>query len=296
MNRVNVIFTAVIGVLFALLMVFAGQPITPEAELVQRWYDAFCNPALDQSLLYDLTWHGDLSDAQLKAAIDASRVMNNYALGCTATVNHNIIYFQWIPPELRGSFKRIKFVAVNVYPLGAEQTPNHVLSVRSGVHVLYDSSGHASILPRFIANSPLGLHTTAEPVQLYNNDGLLMGEARINGPLMTSQQNGVEHIGIPISLSASRAWGSYWIRVYADGVEVVPDYYADVLRPDLQAGFLSAMGENFPIGSVISGVLWFTPPHPPTDIRVSVDAYQTLWDLRALPTTFKVSIMFTLNQ
>jgi hypothetical protein len=112
--------------------------------------------------------------------------------------------------------------------------------------------------------------------------------------LITSQNNGVEHIGIPITMTTIRAWGSYWVRIYVDGIEVSPDLYADVLRPDQQATFLNAMGENFPIGTVISGVLWFTPPFPPTDIRISVDAYYTLWDLRALPTTFKLPAIFTL--
>lgn len=294
MNRLNALFTVIIAAVFALLMLFAGQPITPEAELVERWYQALCNPAANQSPLLEHTWRGDLTDAQLMAAVEAHRVLNNYTNGCTAVVNHNIIYFQWIPPELWDTIERIKFVAVNVYPTGAEQTPNHVLSVRSGVHVLYDHTGRAYILPRFIPDSPLGLHTTAEPVTLYNNDGLPMGEVQITGPLMTSQQNGVEHIGIPLTMSTIRAWGSYWVRIYADGVEVSPDLYVDVLRPDQQASFLNAMGENFPIGTVISGVLWFTPPHPPTDIRISVDAYYTLWDLRALPTTFKLPVVFTL--
>lgn len=294
MNRANILFTAIIAILFLLLMLFAGQPLMPEADVVQQWYNAFCDPTSDQSPLYDLTWRGDLTDAQLQAAVDAYRVINNYVNGCTAIVNHNIIYFQWMPPELRDVFERIKFVAVNVYPVGVEQTPNHVLSIRTGVHVLYDHAGKPYILPRFIPDSPLGLHTTAEPVALYNNDGLLMGEVQLAGALMTSQQNGVEHIGIPIRMSTSRAWGHYWVRIYVDGVEVAPDLYADVLRPDQQASFLNAMGENFLVGTVINGVLWFTAPHPPTDIRISVEAYQTLWDIRALPTTFKLPAIFTL--
>lgn len=294
MNRFNILFTAIIAILFVLLMLFAGQPLTPEADLVQRWYNAFCDPTSDQSPLYDLTWRGDLTDAQFQVAVDMYRVINNYVNGCTAVVNHNIIYFQWIPPELQDGFERIKFVAVNVYPGGVEQTPNHVLSIRTGVHVLYDHAGRAYILPRFINTSPMGLPTTTGPVALYNNDGLPMGQVKIDGPLINAQQNGVEHIGIPISLSTSRAWGHYWVRIYADGIEVAPDLYADVLPPEQQASFLNTMGQDLLPNSVTSGVVWFTAPRSFTDIRVSVDASQTLWDIRALPTTFKLPAIFTL--
>lgn len=287
MNRLNLVLTLVIGLLFGLLMVFAGQPLTPEGELVQRWYNALCDPTIDQTPLFDWTWRGDLSDEQLQTAVDAYREANNLLGGCTAVVNHNIIYFQWVPPELSQTYERIKFVAVNVYPIDGAQTPNHVLSIRAGVHVLFDYRGRGFIYPRFLPVSPLSIVEPHTAVKLYNNDGLAMGTAEVIGLPMLSQQNGVEHVGIPIRLSTSRAWGHYWVRLYANGVEVTPDRYADVLRPDQQASFFAAMGENIPEKTDIAGILWFTASEA-SDIRIAVDAYQTLWDMRAIPVMMRV--------
>ena len=62
MNRPNVLLTVLIGITFILLMLFAGQPITPEADLVQQWYDIICDPNANQALLYELTYRADESD------------------------------------------------------------------------------------------------------------------------------------------------------------------------------------------------------------------------------------------
>ncbi|MBA3869189.1 MAG: hypothetical protein H0X30_08545 [Anaerolineae bacterium] len=290
MKHLNVMLTLVVVVLFVSLMRFAGQPITPEADLVQQWYDELCRPTADQSLLHELTWRGDESDTQLQAIFDAYRSANDFSNGCTAVENHNIIYFQSIPPELASTIERIKFVAVNVYQPDKENIPNHVISVQFGVHVLFYKTGVVKILPQFMPDSPLGLHQGLAPVTLYNNDGLLMGQVQLNGALIQIPQNDLVRYGIPIQLSTARAWGRCWVRIYADGIEVATERFADILPTDQQAAFLPASIENFPANDLTQGVVWFSLPNTihPTDVRISVDAYQTLWDLRALPATLKV--------
>lgn len=290
MNRLNVLLTLVVAVLFVLLMRFAGQAITPEADLVQQWYDELCKPSADQSLLYELTWRGDQSDAQLKTILDAYRASSGFTNGCTAVENHNIIYFQSIPPELSATVERIKFVAVHVYALDKPTDPNHVISVQYGVHVLFYKTGVVKILPQFIPDSPLGLDEGLAPVTLYNNDGLLMGQVQLNGKLIQIPQNDLVRYGIPIQLTTGRAWGRCWIRIYVDSIEVAPERFADILPSDQQAAFLPASIENLPANKLTQGVVWFSLPNTahPADVRISLEAYQTLWDLRALPVTLKV--------
>jgi hypothetical protein len=290
MNRLNVALTVVIGILFALLMLFAGQPMTPEADLVQRWYDTLCDPTANQALLYELTWRADESDAQLKAIINEYRLNNAFTNGCTAVENHNIIYFQAIPPELAATVERIKFVAVNVYAPDAPADPNHVISVQFGVHVLFYKSGTVKILPQFMPDSPLGLHQGLAPITLYNNDNLLMGQVQLNGALIQIPQNDLVRYGIPLQLSTERAWGRCWIRVYVDGLEVTPERFADILPADQQELFMPASVENLPANKVAKGVVWFSLPSAthPKDVRISLEAYQTLWDLRALPVSIQV--------
>jgi hypothetical protein len=90
MNRDTMLFSGLICIVFVLLMVFAGQPITPETDLVQHWYDALCNPAANQAPLYLSTWRSDQSDEQLQMIVAAYRAANGYTDGCTAIVNPNI--------------------------------------------------------------------------------------------------------------------------------------------------------------------------------------------------------------
>jgi hypothetical protein len=290
MSRLNLLLTIILSILFILLMLFAGKPITPEAQLVQQWYDALCNPAANQAPLYELTWRADESDAQLQAIIDAYRANNGFAKGCIAVENHNIIYFQAIPSEVAATIERIKFVAVNVYAPDAPADPNHVISVQYGVHVLFYKSGAVKILPQFMPDSPLGLHQGLSPIILYNNDNLLMGQVQVTGGLMQIPQNDLVRYGIPIQLSPVHAWGRCWIRVYVDGIEVAPERFADILPADQQATFMPAFVENLPANKIVKGIVWFSLPsaNHPTDVRISVDAYQTLWDLRAIPVTIKV--------
>ncbi len=284
MNRVNLWLTLIVGILFILLMQFAGQPITPEAALVDQWYQAFCNPTVDQSLLYTLTWRGNLSDSQLQTTVDAYRAANGFAQGCTPVENHNIIYFQSIPAELSDSIERIKFVAVNVYAPDQPHTPNHVLSVQYGLHVLFYKNGVVKILPQFIPDTPLGLHHGLTPLLLYNNDGLLMGQVQLTGQLIRIPQSDVVRYGIPLQFSTLHTWGRGWFHIYADGLQVQPERFADILPPDQQATFLPPFIEDIPANTLRQGVVWFSLPTnaPPPDVRITLDAYQTVWDLRGL--------------
>ncbi len=294
MNRFNLFLTAVIAVIFVLLMIFAGQPLTPEADLVQRWYTTLCNPTADPSFLLRWTWRGQLSDAQLQAAVNAHRANNNFTAGCTAVVNHNVIYFQWIPPELTATVERIKFVAVNVTPAGQTPNPNHISSLINGVPVLYYKNGDVKILPHFIPDSPLGLHTTSAPVPLYNNDGLLMGQVRLNGAIIQLSADDAVRLGVPLVLSTNRTWGQYWIRFYADGVEVAPERFTNVLPADQQPTFLLPVYEYIPAGTELQGIVWFSVRHLPTSIRLGVEARQTIWDMPTLPVMLQPPLIFTL--
>ncbi len=288
MNRFNLLLSLFVTAIFVLLMFFAGQPITSEADLVQRWYDTFCNPAVNQSLLYIYTWHGDQSNSQFQTTVDAYRAANNYAQGCTAVVNHNIIYFESIPSELAATVDRIKFVAVNVYAPGEEQDRNHILSIRTSVHVVFYKNGIVKILPHFIPDSLLGLQPNATAVALHNNDGLLMGQIEINGSLIQIQQSDSLLVGIPLRFSGVRRWDSAWIRIYADGVEVAPVNYADALPEDQRTTFLSEFPESLDANLALQGVVWFSAPHMPADLRLSIDVNQTRWDMPGIPIMIKV--------
>ncbi len=290
MNRFNWVFTLVIGIIFVLLMFFAGQPITPEADLVQRWYDTLCNPAANQLLLYAFTWRGSESDTEFQTIIDAFRANYGYTNGCTAVENHNIIYFQSIPPELASAVDQIKFVAFNVFAPDQPHDLNHVLSIRAGVHVLFYNDGAIKILPHFIPDSPLGLYQGLEPVTLYNNDGLLMGQVYRTGDLIQIPQNDVVRYGIPLQFSTVHNLGMIWIRIYADGIQVEAERFANVLPDAFQDSFLPAYIENLAADKVVKGVIWFPLPNTgqPADVRISVDMYQTIWDMPGLPIIIKV--------
>ncbi|MBI1280843.1 MAG: hypothetical protein GC179_22150 [Anaerolineaceae bacterium] len=290
MNRLNMFFTLLLSVIFVALMFFAGQPITKEADLVQQWYDTLCNPAANQSLLYIYTQRGSQTDAQLQTIIDAYRAANEFTNGCTAIENPNVIYFQPVPPELSTTVDRIKFVAVNVFAPDQTHDFNHVLSVRFGVHVLFYKNGTVKILPHFMPDSPLERYQGRTPVALYNNDGLLMGSVQLTGDLIQIPQADIVRYGVPLQFSPVHAWGSGWIRIYADDIEVSAERYADVLPAALQASFLPEFLENLPAHKETQGVVWFTLPNTghPVDIHITVSAYQTLWDMPALPSVIKV--------
>ncbi len=292
MNRLNLLLTLIIGVIFVTLMFFAGQSVTPEADLVQRWYDALCNPKTNQAMLYTFTRRGreSQSDTQFQAIIDAYRAANGFTNGCTAVENHNIIYFQSIPPELSTTVDWIKFVAVNVFAPDQPHDFNHVLSMRFGVHVLFYKNGVVKILPHFMPDSPLGLIQRRDLIALHNNDGLLMGWVQQTGDLIQIPQSDIVRYGIPLQFSPVRALGMTWVRVYADGIQVEAERFANVLPDALQAAFLPAFIENLPANQVKQGIIWFTLPNTgqPADVRISVDAYQTLWDMPAVPIMIKV--------
>jgi len=290
MNRFNLLFTLLIGVLFVALMFFADRPITPEADLVEQWYDALCNPTANQSMLYLYTWRGGETDAELQTVIDAYRAANDFTNGCTAIENHNVIYFQSIPPELTATVDRIKFVAVDVFAPDQSHDFNHVLSIRFGVHVLFYKNGTVKILPHFMPDSPLGLYQGREPIALYNNDGLLMGTVELTGPLISMPQNDIVRYGIPLLFSPVRALGMTWVRIYADGIQVEAERFANVLRDALQPSFLPAFIENLSANQDKKGIIWFTLPNKgqAPDVRISIDMYQTLWDMPGIPMTLKV--------
>ncbi len=293
MNRLNVLLTLIIGVIFVVLMFFAGQPVTSEASLAQRWYDTLCNPKANQALLYTFTRRGreSQSDTQFQSIVDAYRVANGFTNGCTAVENHNIIYFQSIPPELSTTVERIKFVAFNVFASDQPHDFNHVLSIRFGVHVLFYKNGSIKIIPNFIPDSPFGLYQGREPIALYNNDGLLMGWLQLTGDLIQIPQNDIVRYGIPLQVSPVRALGMTWVRVYADGIQVEAERFANVLPDAMQASFLPAFIENLIPNQVKQGIIWFTLPNigQPNDVRISVDAYQTLWDMPRVPIMLKVN-------
>jgi len=291
MNRLNALLTLVIAVIFVLLMFFAGQPITPEADLVNQWYAAICNPQANQSVLYDLTWRGYESDAQLQAIIDAFRSTNGFSDGCTAIENHNFIYFQSIPSELANAVDWIKFVSVNVYRPDQPHQPNHVYSIEFGVHVLFYKNGVVKILPHFIPDSPLGLQQGPSPITLYNNDGLLMGQVQLTGELIQIPHDDLVRYGIPLQFSPVRAWGRAWVRIYVDGIQVTLERFKDILPVDQQPAFLPAFIENWPANKIQQGSVWFSLPNTahPSDVRLSVDAYQTLWDMPGVPIMLKVN-------
>ena len=117
-----------------------------------------------------------------------------------------------------------------------------------------------------------------------------MGQVQLTGALIEIPQTDLVHYGIPLQLSTKRAWGRCWIRIYADSIEVSPERFADVLPVYLQSAFMPASVENLQANKVAKGMVWFSLPNtvPISDVRISVDAYQTLWDLRAIPVTLKL--------
>lgn len=288
MKRFNLLFTVVIGVIFILLMFFADQPITPEADLVQRWYDTFCSPKANQSLIYTYTWRGNLTDTQLQVIMDMYRSANNYLSGCAAVVNPNIIYFEAIPTELASTVDRIKFVAVNLYAPDQPHDSNHILSIRTSVHVLFYKNGRVKILPHFIPDSPSGLHQGSTPVNLYNNDGLLMGQVQLNGDLIQVPEGTYFYIGIPLRISTVREWGNAWVRLYADNIEVTPITYIPSLPEGYRNNVITEFPEAFAANQVTDGFVWFAAAQMPADLRLSIDANQTRWDMPGLPIMLKV--------
>ncbi len=269
-------------------MLAAGRPITPEADLVQRWYDALCSPSANQAPLYLTTWRGEQSDEQLQRIVDAYRAANGYTEGCTAIVNPNIIYFEAIPSELQSTVERIKFVAVRVFLPDQPHDDPDSLAVGTSVHVLFLKNGTVKILPYFMPESPLGIYTGLTPITLYNNDGLVMGQVQLNGSLIQIPESDFIRLGIPLQMSTARNWGGAWIRIYADDLEVTTEPYAHMLPTDLQAGFLPRFLEPIAANQVVQGIIWFTAPHLPADIRLSIDATQTGWDMPGIPMMLKV--------
>ncbi|MEZ4671068.1 MAG: hypothetical protein R3E39_24450 [Anaerolineae bacterium] len=286
----NILLVALICVIFGMLMVFAGQPITPEAELVQQWYEALCNPGSDQAPLWELTWRGDMSQAQLKEAIEHYRERGGLPQPCKPVVDVNVIYFQWIPPELHSSYERIKFVAVNVYGEGRPTERNLIGSEQTGVHVLFDGSGKAFILPRFLAQSPLGIQETGDVIPLYNNDGLLMGNAQVTGEVIRLQRFDEVRLGVPLRLEATSNWGRYEAHVFVNGLEVIPEFYGDVLPPEEQERFLPPAQDAVSRVTEMRGVLWVQAKEPVTSLHVGFEIFQTPWDMRPLPALVRVVI------
>lgn len=288
MNRFDAALTLLIAVIFLLLMTFAGQPVTPEAARVQQWYDALCDPTLDQSPLWDWTWRGSWTISQLQDAFARYRVRTGLPEPCTPRVNHNVIYFNWLPPTLSAAVERIKFVAVNVYGTGRPTEPNLIGSVQTGVHVLYDHEGQSRIFPRFFALSPLGVHPTHQPVPLHNNDGLLMGQVEVTGFPFPYERAGEIRLAVPLRLTAHRPWGRYEIQAFINGIEVIPEYYSDVLPLEEQARFLPPAADSIAAAQVVEGLFYVMVLEPVTDFHLAITTYQTPWDMRPLPVLIDV--------
>lgn len=278
MKRANALLALVVVLIFLLLLNFAGQPVTPEARLVQAWYDALCHPEADQSPLWRFTWRGNLSEEQLKDAIARYRAILGLPQPCDPVVDVNVIYFQWLPPELVSTFERIKFVAVNVYGGTRPSEPNLIGSEQTGVHVLYSRSGDVHILPRFLAQSPLGIYPAQQPIALYNNDGLFMGRATVT---QAARRTDVR-LGIPVRLEADRPWGRYEVHVFMNGIEVIPEFYEDVLPLADQASYMRPSEDGVEAGSVLEGVVWVLMPEEVYSLRVGFEIFQTPWDMRPL--------------
>jgi len=286
MKRVDLALTVIVVAVGCLLIVNAGQPITPEAQIVGEWYDALCREEPDFDTLLRLTWRGDLTDEQLRDAIMHYRTSRQMAIRCVPVIDHDLIFFQWIPPELAATVERIKFVAVNVYPADAASEPNHILSIGAGVHVVFFKSGEVRLAAGFLG-TPL---TIGDSEMLYNNDGLPMGTARVRDPAIIVPEGNSTLVGVPVTLSPSRTWGSYTIRLFAEFVEAEAVNSPDDLPQPYRMGFIAAYGEGVSENSAQEGMVWFRLLNPLDHLQVSFEANQTPWDMRPLPTYTDVAV------
>jgi hypothetical protein len=115
-----------------------------------------------------------------------------------------------------------------------------------------------------------------------------MGQVQLNGSLIQIPESNFLRLGIPLQLSTARNWGGAWIRIYADGIEVTPEPYANLLPAAQQTGFLPRFLEPIVADQVVQGVIWVSVPHLPADIRLSIDPTQTGWDMPGVPMMLKV--------
>lgn len=265
------------------IFIQAGQPLTPEADLAQRWYDALCAPG-DPAALTALTYAGDLDAAQVATYIERWRRDRGADFPCRAAVNRSFILGETLPPGLPADLIRIRFVPVDVVPASAPPAPSPALAVQDGVHVLFFASGSAQVLPSFLGTSPVPLTPPGATARLANNDGLPMGAARAVGPVVRLLDGSVTLLGAPVALEAGRAWGAYELRLFVDGYPA-GRVFDDQLPPVYRTTFLPPAGENIAAGKRLTGLAWFQaspPPAPDADLRLWVEAKQTLWDGRAL--------------
>jgi hypothetical protein len=282
MRRFDLLLTLVVVGIGLMLIASAGQPVTPEAELVGRWYTALCAQQADFETLEALTWHGGLSDEAFREAIIRYRDSGQIAIPCEPVIDHDLIFFQWIPLELGTTVERIKFAAVNVYATDAGHEPNHILSVRAGVQIVFFKSGDAKIIAGFLGIPLMDSAASGELVTLFNNDGLTMGTARVTDAAMIASSGDMTFVGVSVELNPSRTWGSYTIRLFSDDVQVEGVKAADDLPEAYREGFIPAYGEGIEAGKTVEGVVWFRTNSASNAVRVSFEANQTPWDMRPL--------------
>lgn len=278
-------WSLLLGVLLLGSWIFtqAGRPLTPEADLAQRWYDALCAPG-GQTALAALTYAGDLDAAQVTAHIERWRRDRGADFPCRAAVNRSFILGEALPPGLPADLIRIRFVPVDVVPAGAPSARIPVLAMRDGVHVLFFASGAAQVLPGFLGSSPVPLTPPGATARLANNDGLPMGVARTVGPVVRLLDGSVTLLGVPVALTAGRTWGAYELRLFVDGYPA-GRIFNDQLPPVYQTTSLPPAGTNVAAGTRLTGLVWFQASPPPAsdaDLRLWVETKQTPWDGRAL--------------
>jgi hypothetical protein len=287
MKRFNLYFTLLIAAIGAYLIVNAGEPVTPEAEIVQTWYNTLCSRQPDFDTLLRLTWHGDLTDEEFQDTIIRYRESGQMNPLCIPVIDHDLIFFQWIPPALNNQVESIKFVAVNVYDSDSNWEPNHILSVRTGIHVVFFKTGAAQVVAGFLG-VPLDDAPLQKTTQLFNNDGLDMGTARVTGAITIIPQDETTFVGVQVELQPSRTWGNYTIRLFTDYVQAAGINAAELLPEESRAGFIAASGEGLAANELIEGMVWFQVRGAVGDLRLSFEASQTPWDMRPLPAFVEV--------
>lgn len=289
MSRADWLLLLAVLLLGGWIFTQAGQPLTPEAGLAQRWYDALCAPG-DPAALAALTYTGDLGAARVAAHIERWRRDRGADFPCRAAVNRSFILGEALAPGLPADLVRIRFVPVDVVPAGAPPVRSPALAVRAGVHVLFFASGAAQVLPGFLGVSPVPLTPPGATAALTNNDGLPMGTARAAGPVVRLVDGPVARLGVPMTLAAERAWGAYELRLFVDGYPA-GRVFDDQLPPAYRQAILPPAGEHVAAGTRLTGLVWFQaspPPAPAADLRLWVEAKQTPWDGRALGSWLKL--------
>jgi hypothetical protein len=175
-----------------------------------------------------------------------------------------MIGFEWIPPELSQTVTRVRFVAANLSRNGGAPERNHILSIRNGVHVVFFRSGAIRVLPDWLGQPLTPVAAPSDTLPLHNNDGLFMGSARVEGSAAVFQSENTWFVGLPVALSAERAWGSYQMRLFDRALMFEPLLTPEALPVDLRQMFIPAAVDAVEPGTVAlkagaaaSGRVWF---------------------------------------